>query len=53
MSLADALPALEQKTIDGALGGQGVFSTLGYMKWRGIMKHPHSSKQAMVRNIAN
>jgi TRAP-type transport system periplasmic protein len=30
MSLADVLPALQQGTIDGALGGLGVFSTLGY-----------------------
>jgi TRAP-type transport system periplasmic protein len=30
MSLADVLPALQQGTIDGALGGLGVFSALGY-----------------------
>jgi TRAP-type transport system periplasmic protein len=30
MSLADVLPALQQGTVDGALGGLGVFSALGY-----------------------
>jgi TRAP-type transport system periplasmic protein len=30
LSLADVLPALQQGTIDGALGGLGVFSALGY-----------------------
>jgi TRAP-type transport system periplasmic protein len=30
MSLGDVLPALQQGTIDGALGGLGVFNALGY-----------------------
>src|SRR5208282_3611714 len=30
MSLGDVLPALQQGTIDGALGGMSVFTALGY-----------------------